>query len=73
LDGERLHVSWSTKPATFGVQEILIQPGDAGVIARVGAPSVCTAWGKTQKPPVTENCPLVMLGPASAWPMVPDS
>jgi len=38
---------------------------------RVGAPGVCTAIGVARKPPVAENCPLVIFAPAVGWPIVP--
>ena len=56
----------------FGDQEIVALPGVAGGMGSVGAPETWIAVGKAQKPPVTENCPLVMgTVLASGWPMVP--
>jgi hypothetical protein len=69
--GERLQVSCKTKPGVFGDQEIVAVPGDAGAIVRMGAPETWIVCGKTQKPPITGNWPLVMGPPASGWPMVP--
>ena len=69
--GDNTHVSCKTKPGVFGVHEIVALPGVAGTIVRVGAFVVCTAVGKSQKPPVTEYWPFVIGPPASGWPMVP--
>ena len=54
-----------------GVHEIVALPGVAGAMVNVGAPGVWIIVGNAQKPPVTEYCPLVMVGPASGWPIVP--
>ena len=70
LAADRLCVSCKTKPAVFGVHEMRAKPGAAGTIVSAGAFAVCTAVGRTQNPPVTEYCPLVMVEPASGWPMV---
>jgi len=59
------HASCNTKPGVFGVHEIEALPGVAEIILSVGAPATWTAVGKTQKPPVTENCPFVIGPPAS--------
>ena len=47
--------SWSTKPVVFGAHEMERKPGVAGAMVSVGAPSVCTATGNAQKPPVRLN------------------
>ena len=71
FEGARFELSCNTKPGVDGVHETVAWPGAAGRMVRSGAPADCTAIGKAQKPPVTENCPLVSGPPASDCPMVP--
>jgi hypothetical protein len=54
-----------------GDHDTVAKSGEAGVMISVGTPGVCTACGKAQKPPVTENWPLVIGPPASGWLLVP--
>ena len=51
--GDKLIVSCNTKPAVFGVHEIVALPGVAGPMVSVGAPGVCITVGNAQNPPVT--------------------
>jgi hypothetical protein len=71
LAGARLTVSCNTKPGVAGVQDRVAKPGLAGVTVSVGAPSVCTTWGRAQKPPVRLKLPPLIGSPASDWPRVP--
>ena len=40
-------------------------------MVKTGAPGICTAEIKLQKPPVKEKLPPVIAALASGWPMVP--
>ena len=71
LGEERDRVSCKTKPGVFGVQETVAPPSPLDRMVSVGAPGVCTAEAKLQKPPVNKKLPPVIGGPASGWPMVP--
>ena len=55
LAGARLSLVCRVRPGVGGVHETVAKPGAAAAIWSVGALVVCTAMGKTQKPPVTEE------------------
>ena len=63
--------SWSVKPVEGDGQDTATVFVVVRRMLNSGAPGVCTAAMRLQKPPSTEKFPPLIVGPASGWPTVP--